>query len=133
MRYAKFDANTNISIESVTTEEIKLQAEGWYEIPEEIKYSTLLKLDNKKVRQMTDEEIKEWQKPLRLNALLTAVRNNRDYKISQSDWTELPSVVALHDKAWSESWKKYRQQLRDITTTITDPDQTVEWPVPPSA
>jgi hypothetical protein len=60
------------------------------------------------------------------------VRAQRDQLLSNTDWTELPSVQALHasDPTWAASWATYRQALRDITTQPGFPG-TVTWPTAP--
>lgn len=59
-------------------------------------------------------------------AIAAAVRAERDRRLVDSDWTQLPDVPLPNKAAWAE----YRQALRDITT---QPDQAnVTWPAPPS-
>lgn len=53
------------------------------------------------------------------------VRSERNRRLAQSDWTQLPDVPL----ATKEAWAVYRQALRDITD---QPDQTnVVWPTSP--
>ena len=134
MRYVRFNPNTNVSVESKVTEEVFLMADGWHVIPDSVEQMSNIKLmPDGTIRPMTPEEIADWIKPLRLNSLLISVRAQRDSLLSQSDWTELPSVSSQHDTAWNDNWKKYRQTLRDIPNTVTDPDVPVVWPIPPNA
>jgi hypothetical protein len=51
-----------------------------------------------------------------------SVRAQRNTKLAQSDWTQLPDASA--DAA---AWAVYRQALRDVTTQA-DPFN-IEWPV----
>ncbi len=53
-----------------------------------------------------------------------AIRERRDIKLKNSDFTQLDD--SLKDKA---QWKKYRQDLRDITTQL-DPSNII-WPAEP--
>jgi len=61
------------------------------------------------------------------------VRAQRDQLLSTTDWTELPSVQALHagDPAWAAGWAAYRQALRDITSQPGFPG-TIDWPTQPA-
>ena len=54
-----------------------------------------------------------------------AVRNDRNTKLAECDWTQLADSTA--DKA---AWATYRQALRDITTQAGFP-WTIDWPVAP--
>lgn len=53
------------------------------------------------------------------------VRADRNYRLSVSDWTQLPDAPVS-----SSVWAAYRQALRDITTQ-SDPFN-IEWPLPPA-
>lgn len=55
-----------------------------------------------------------------------AVRNERNRKLADCDWTQLPDAPV--DAA---AWATYRQELRDITTQ-TDPFN-ITWPTEPGA
>jgi hypothetical protein len=48
-----------------------------------------------------------------------AVRSQRNLKLYQSDWTDLPHAPLTDEK--KSEWQTYRQDLRDITLQ-TDPD-----------
>ena len=62
----------------------------------------------------TDEQIIAKAKTLASDNAVNALRQTRDFLISQSDW------MGNQDYNISDEWKAYRQALRDITTTITD-------------
>lgn len=68
------------------------------------------------IQQLTDQQ---WQ----------SVRNERDSKLQECDWTQLPDVpLTAEQKA---EWVTYRQQLRDVTN---QPDPfNITWPVAPQA
>lgn len=90
---------------------------------------------DKKLSQSEKEAIAaEWnkyekeEKPVRDLERLRIERNNL---LSQSDWV----VIKEKEKSGSVSnfaeWKKYRQELRDITNTYESLDK-VKFPTPPS-
>jgi hypothetical protein len=57
------------------------------------------------------------------------LRSERNNKITQCDWTQgIDSPLSEEKKA---EWVAYRQALRDLPSTVTDPTQVV-WPTPPS-
>ena len=58
-------------------------------------------------------------------AKASAIRSERNEKLSASDWTQVADAPV--DKA---AWAAYRQALRDITTQAGFPD-TITWPVKP--
>jgi hypothetical protein len=60
---------------------------------------------------------------LSLADMLKIVRN---FRLKESDWTQLPDVNLPN----LQEWVTYRQALRDITKQATFP-QTVVWPVQP--
>lgn len=69
----------------------------------------------------TPEEISQ-----RLSDQWEAVRQERDAKLYQCDWTQLPDAPVDH-----ATWATYRQQLREVTQQ-SDPFNIV-WPVAPQA
>jgi len=62
---------------------------------------------------------------------LNYLRTLRDKKLTETDWV----VIKEREEGGSVSnfadWKKYRQELRDITNTYKTLD-TVKWPTAPS-
>jgi hypothetical protein len=55
------------------------------------------------------------------------VRMNRDTRLLESDWTQLPDSPVD-----SSVWATYRQALRDITTHANFPNlEESDWPVAP--
>ena len=69
------------------------------------------------VEPKTEQELKE-----RIRNEWTAIRQQRNRLLSESDWTQLADSPADKNK-----WAVYRQELRDITTQ-EDPFSIV-WPV----
>lgn len=60
--------------------------------------------------------------------LLASMRSRRDALLSQSDPTQMPDYpISAELRA---TWAIYRQALRDLPETITDPAD-IYWPVPP--
>ena len=57
-------------------------------------------------------------------------RRQRNDKLAESDW------MANSDVTMSDAWKTYRQELRDMTKTLSDDDvanlEEIEWPEEPS-
>lgn len=53
------------------------------------------------------------------------LRHLRKAKLADSDWTQFPDSPAN-----TEAWAEYRQKLRDLPSTVTDP-RLVEWPEEP--
>ena len=53
------------------------------------------------------------------------VRMIRNAKLAETDWMSLPDAPTMTDE-----WKKYRQDLRDITKTYKSLDN-VKWPSKP--
>lgn len=61
------------------------------------------------------------------------VREQRDSKLSYSDWTQFIDVPLSTEQ--KQSWATYRQSLRDLPTTITSSITRLEdvtWPTEPS-
>jgi hypothetical protein len=57
------------------------------------------------------------------------LRTERNSRLSSCDWTQFPNTP-LSDEKRAE-WITYRQALRDLPATVTDPT-SVTWPTPPS-
>lgn len=76
-----------------------------------------------------DNNSEQWVLSDRLDQEL---RSERNKKLSQSDWTQMPdSPLSDVEKGW---WATYRQQLRDLPQNvgeITSLDDVV-WPIPPN-
>ena len=87
---------------------------------------------------MTDEEIaarqaeeKEWADGAAARNL-SSLREERNRKLAETDWV----VIREREEGGSVSnftdWKKYRQELRDITKSYKSLDD-VKWPEEPSS
>ena len=56
------------------------------------------------------------------------IRNVRNEKLAQTDWTQLSDVKITKEQ--QEKWKIYRQKLRDLPMQSGFP-KNVEWPEQP--
>lgn len=74
------------------------------------------------VRALTDEEIQN-QKATAMNQ----IRSRRDQLLSVCDWTQVVDTP-VNTKL---TWVTYRQQLRDLPSTITEPRTFTDWPKQP--
>lgn len=61
--------------------------------------------------------------------LFMTLRARRDALLRACDWTQMPDSP-LTDELRSD-WAAYRQALRDLPETVTDP-AAAEWPVAPA-
>lgn len=73
------------------------------------------------ITEATPEEIQQ-----RTEAKATAVRLDRNQRLAECDWTQLPDAPVD-----SAMWAVYRQALRDVTDQQGFP-WSVQWPQPPS-
>ena len=81
--------------------------------------------------EMTAEEIEEYNKsieglPSSDDINLRNLRIKRNVLLEETDWMCFPDSPTMSDE-----WKKYRQELRDITKTYKTLDD-VKWPTKPS-
>ena len=68
------------------------------------------------------------------------LRDNRNQKLKDCDWAVMQDVVESRGTSWYNSWKVYRQALRDLPDTVSfkedeyPPDfyTSVNWPQEPS-
>jgi hypothetical protein len=58
------------------------------------------------------------------------VRKTRDKKLYECDWTQVPDVALTAEEV--AEWRTYRQELRQIPETQTDPTNII-WPTEPSS
>ena len=88
----------------------------------------------------TEEEVNKKIEDLKAEEPLKQLRTERNYRLAQSDWTQLSDTPIVSSSKIEKDWKDYRQQLRDITVSSNpklneygDLDMTsVNWPTPPS-
>lgn len=60
--------------------------------------------------------------------VLERLRARRNALLASSDWTQLADVPA----ATQQEWAAYRQALRDLPQTSTDP-RSAKWPTRPTS
>jgi len=70
----------------------------------------------------------EWRQ-VRVGAAWIMLRRERSSLLSSSDWTQFRDSPLSQEK--QDEWATYRQFLRDLPNTVTDPTD-VKWPTPPS-
>ena len=71
-----------------------------------------------------DKFVKDWNDGADDRAM-DQIRLERNAKLAESDW------MANSDVTMSDAWKSYRQSLRDLPSTISDPTADVTWPTAP--
>ena len=83
-------------------------------------------VDDKRI-QLTDEEQKEYDNSQGFSEEegLRLLRMQRNVLLTETDWMSFGDSPEM-----SDAWKKYRQDLRDITKTYKSPDD-VKWPTKP--
>ncbi len=92
---------------------------------------TKYKMVNNKLVEYTADELKEREAKQKAWADgqadrdLADLREQRNNLLAETDW------MASSDLTMSDAWKKYRQDLRDITKTATSLDD-VKFPTKPS-
>lgn len=63
--------------------------------------------------------------------IMEGIRLIRNDRLKESDWTQMPGALSETARA---NWDTYRQALRDLPSTITNPkawDIEDNWPVKP--
>tara|TARA_Y100000004_G_C8768567_1_gene349656 strand:- start:24 stop:305 length:282 start_codon:yes stop_codon:yes gene_type:complete len=91
------------------------------------------KLVNGELVDMTDAEIAEVKSAIDANPfnnLMRELRELRNSKLQQTDWTQAKDVNLSN----ADEWTTYRQSLRDITNGLTTVDdvKSVTWPTKPN-
>lgn len=89
-------------------------------------YSTLWWSADNRDPKPTEEEIESSVIEVDLIRQWIDIRRLRDDLLKASDWTQLKDSP----KKDQTKWKKYRQELRDITEKFDDPDFVI-WPDSP--
>ena len=88
------------------------------------------KLVNGELVPLTAEEIAEVEAlraaaPSQEEIKWARIRLERNELLKQSDWR------AVSDRTLTDDWREYRQALRDLPTTESNPDN-ITYPTPPS-
>ena len=125
----------NYKVVDVSENEFKTSPEfGWIDCPDNVKIGwtwqgdidydnaridNLKFIDPETLRNLDDEK----------KFTLARIRHKRNQFLSESDWTQSRDVFLPND----EEWKKYLQELRDITENlVVEIDMDVKWPTKPS-
>tara|TARA_B100000886_G_scaffold311527_1_gene246918 strand:+ start:192 stop:461 length:270 start_codon:yes stop_codon:yes gene_type:complete len=82
-------------------------------------------IEGKKVPYTTEEEKQADIDQANFEKDWRGVRSFRNQLLQETDWMSLPDAPTM-----SDAWKKYRQDLRDITKTYKTP-KDVKWPTKP--
>jgi hypothetical protein len=82
------------------------------------------------IREMNDAEYEQWQaaKPIRDAEQAKAVREQRNQKLKDTDWTVIKALESNTPQNFDMA--AYRQALRDITSQAGFP-WDVQWPTQP--
>jgi len=86
----------------------------------------VLEWQDETITKPTDAEIKKKYDELVAAEPLNDLRQVRDQKLAETDWTQNRDVTLSNDA----DWKTYRQALRDITKDYKSLDD-VKWPEKP--
>ena len=125
----------NYKVVDVSENEFKTSPEfGWIDCPDNVKIGwtwqgdidydnaridNLKFIDPETLRNLDDEK----------KYTLAKIRHKRNQLLFESDWTQSRDVFLPND----EEWKKYRQELRDITENlVVEIDMDIKWPTKPS-
>ena len=127
MYYIKFDSNGYQ--EEARLSDTKPEGDGWYEV-DDID-GKLFKLGPTGVIvEMPVGEKESYIKDLQRTETLKRIREERNRKLVESDWTQLSSVNSALSPEKIAEWESYRQALRDLPDTL-DEDLNFEWPALP--
>lgn len=80
---------------------------------------------------LAQEEIQQLDNQKR-QEFLSAIRTERNRRLAECDWTQHLDVQLIKPTDWVESWRFYRQQLRDLPdkykTSSSSELADVSWP-----
>ena len=125
----------NYKVVDVSENEFQTSPEfGWIHCPDDVKVGWTWQGDIDYVNQTIDNL--KFIDPETLRNLddekkytLAKIRHKRNQLLFESDWTQSRDVFLPND----EEWKKYRQELRDITENlVVEIDMDLKWPTKPS-
>jgi len=74
------------------------------------------------------ESAKVWTPPLDLDAVLSDLRTKRNKLLAESDFSQLSDAPVN-----SAAWAVYRQELRDLPSTVDPETGNYTWPDKPNA
>ena len=105
---------------------LKYVSEYEYSFVDNKVYETPILKDVTSEPEQTSEEV--------FNILLEELRIKRDQLLTETDWTQLADVQAIHSNDWKTSWANYRQSLRDLPNLCISGEiniYEVNWPIKP--
>jgi hypothetical protein len=93
--------------------------------------STPIFENNEWIQNWVLEELSEEEKSQKDIGYRSSIIVERNYRLLNSDWTELPSVQKMKSEEWKSAWEIYRQALRDVPEQTGFPYNVI-WPEEPS-
>lgn len=113
----------------VSFDEDQYRIDGYeYQIMSNVAIETL------RLVKLTDQELNAILKEKQEN-FYSSLKQERDAKLKDSDWTQLFDIQAAKSDIWKNNWKNYRQQLRDLPSLYEDTQDynfsSIVWPEPP--
>lgn len=82
------------------------------------------------VKKPTEKKVKSLSEEVDKLLVWEKVRAKRNKLLALCDWTDLPSVRKIMDPKKAKEWEDYRQALRDVPQTFSEPE-FVFWPNKP--
>lgn len=132
MYYINFDNNGN-QLETKWFDGVEPDTDGWYMADLDI-IGKRFKLVDGNILEMTTEEIESENDMLLMTSSLIGIKEVRNRKLVESDWTVNPEISMTEAK--KAEWASYRQALRDFPATITidflKSGADLQWPALPS-
>jgi len=132
MYYVNFN-ESGIQEETRWFDGVEPEEDGWFIAAVDI-VGKRFKLVSGEAVEMTEEEINTENGQSLLSTSLVGIKELRNRKLVESDWTVNPEIPMTEEK--KAQWASYRQALRDFPSTITidflKSGADLQWPVPPS-
>jgi sulfur relay (sulfurtransferase) DsrC/TusE family protein len=94
-----------------------LKSQNLWANDDEKKYSDA----QQKKKEREEEEIRKQKEIEESTDYWQVFRTVRNFKLQETDWTQLPDVQNILSKEEKLKWETYRQELRDLSDVITDP------------
>jgi gamma-glutamylcyclotransferase (GGCT)/AIG2-like uncharacterized protein YtfP len=126
-----------------------LIALGWYPVinesavyDPEVSYISgyTYEIETEQVRQIptivdfTEEELNRRKEEDKQN-FFRYLRDERGRRLERCDWTQLTDIQLVKDETWVETWRVYRQSLRDLPEVYEDTENfdidSISWPIEP--
>lgn len=128
MYYIKF--NSDGYQEELRWSDSVPEEDGWHELDQDVD-GKIFKLGSTGVIvALPDGEKKAYFKDMLTKEVLKRMREERNRKLVESDWTELPSLNSSLSAEKIAEWQAYREALRALPETL-DENLEFEWPALP--